>query len=221
MTYTRILTLTLAAGGLAVISACTDPGAVGGSDPYGKTKTGAAIGGLTGAAAGAVIADKSLKGAVIGGVAGAAAGGLIGNILDRQAADLRRDMNNSDVTITNTGDRLVVNMPQSILFATDSAALSPSIQDELYAVARNLNQYPDSTVRVVGHTDNTGSADYNQSLSQRRAISVENVLEQGGVSPGRIQAVGAGEDQPVASNLTEDGKAQNRRVEIVIIPTAA
>lgn len=221
MTYTRIPTLTLAAGGLALIAACTDPGAVGGADPYGKTKTGAAIGGLTGAAAGAVIADKSLKGAVIGGVAGAAAGGLIGNILDRQAADLQRDMNNSDVTITNTGDRLVVNMPQSILFATDSASLSPSIQDELYAVARNLNQYPDSTVRVVGHTDNTGSADYNQSLSQRRALSVENVLEQGGVSPGRIQAIGAGEDQPVASNLTEDGKARNRRVEIVIIPTAA
>ncbi len=218
MKITKHLSTAIFGAGLALTGACTDPAVVGTQD-YSKTKTGAAIGGVTGAAAGAIIADKSLKGAAIGGAAGAVAGGIIGNILDRQAADLRRDLNNENVTINNTGEQLIVTMPQDILFASDSATLSNSIQDELNTVAQNLNQYPDSTIRVVGHTDNTGTAEYNQQLSERRANSVERVLENDGVAPGRVQAIGAGEDQPVASNLTEQGKAQNRRVEIIIIPT--
>jgi outer membrane protein OmpA-like peptidoglycan-associated protein len=109
-------------------------------------------------------------------------------------------------------------MPQDILFAVDSASVSGSLQDDLGAVANSLRRYPDSTVEVVGHTDNTGSAAYNQDLSQRRASAVASILASYGVSSGRIRAYGRGEDQPIASNLTVDGRAQNRRVDIFIRP---
>ena len=102
----------------------------------------------------------------------------------------------------------------------DSAALRPDLTNDLYAVAANLQKYPASTIQVVGHTDNTGTAGYNQDLSQRRAGSVAGVLISAGVPGSRIVAVGRGEDQPVASNLTPQGRAQNRRVEIVIRPNA-
>ncbi len=227
MKYSRILPLAISGTALALATACTNPGAVG-SDPYGsgtdsyqKTKTGAIIGGLVGAGTGIVVAENNTKGAIVGGVLGAAAGAGIGNILDRQEADLRRDLNNQDVQINNTGDRLIVTMPHDILFASDSSTLQPGLQTDLMTVAGNLNQYPDSKVQVIGHTDNTGGAEHNQQLSENRAFSVQNVLVQGGVVPTRIQTYGRGENQPVASNLTEDGKAQNRRVEIVILPNAA
>ena len=120
--------------------------------------------------------------------------------------------------IVNNGDELVVIMPEGILFATDSAAVQPSIQNDLYTVADNLNRYPNTRVEIVGHTDNTGSAAHNRDLSQRRADAVAAILRNGGVSGTRIAAYGRGEDQPVASNLTAEGRAQNRRVEIHIIP---
>jgi len=181
------------------------------------------IGAATGVVAGLISGDtaeerrqNALKGAAIGAAGGAA----IGNVLDRQAADLRQSLGNDRVTITNTGDRLIVTLPQDILFATDSAALRPDLQSDLVAVANNLQNYPDSTVQVIGHTDNTGDAAYNQNLSVQRAGSVTNVLAGAGVAASRLQPIGRGEDQPIASNLTEEGKAQNRRVEIVILPTA-
>ena len=146
-------------------------------------------------------------------------GGSIGEVLDRQAAELDQAIQNDRVRIVNTGDRLIVTLPEGILFATDSAAVQPSIQSDLYAVASNVNRYPNSIVQVIGHTDNTGSAAYNQDLSERRAGAVASILQAGGVSGGRISAIGRGEDQPVASNLTPEGRQQNRRVEIVIIPT--
>ena len=118
------------------------------------------------------------------------------------------------------GDRLIVTMPQDILFAVDSATVNSSLRGDLLTVANSLREYPRSRVQVVGHTDNTGSAAYNQGLSERRANSVADVLTSGGVSYDRIQAFGRGEDQPVASNLTTEGRAQNRRVEIVILPTS-
>ncbi|MFD2856873.1 OmpA family protein [Seohaeicola zhoushanensis] len=126
-------------------------------------------------------------------------------------------MNNG--TITNTGDRLIVTLPQDILFATDSYAVRSDLQRDLGALASNLRAYPNSTVQVVGHTDNTGDAAYNQDLSERRASSVGSVLINSGVAAGRIQIVGRGEDAPIASNLTPEGRARNRRVEVVIIPT--
>ena len=219
MIQTRKPTLFAAGASLLLATACTDPSTVGGN-PYQKTQQGALLGGLAGAGLGAVIADKPVKGAIIGGLAGAAVGGAIGYSLDQQAAELQRDIGNDNVRITNTGDRLIVTMPDDILFATDSATVNPSLRRDLLTVARSLQDYPNSTVQVIGHTDNTGEAYYNQDLSERRANSVADVLMSGGVAFRRIDTYGRGENQPVASNLTEQGRAQNRRVEIVILPNA-
>lgn len=179
--------------------------------------TGAAVGAIGGAILGQAIGgdrDKTAIGAVIGAGIGAA----IGNELEKQEAALRNDIGSSGARIINTGDRLIVSLPEGITFDVDSATLRPSIQDELFAVARNLQQYPNNTVQVVGHTDSSGSAAYNQDLSERRASAVAGTLIAGGVPRGRIVAFGVGESQPIASNATAAGRQQNRRVEIVITP---
>ncbi|QIE46508.1 OmpA family protein [Pseudohalocynthiibacter aestuariivivens] len=214
--------LFLAASSLALVSACSEPDHLQGSgtDPNRQAKNGALIGGVLGALTGAVASDKKGKGAVIGGAIGALGGAAIGNALDKQEAELRRDLENDRVKITNTGDRLIVTLPQDILFAVDSSAVNSSLRGDLLTVANSLQSYPDSTVQVVGHTDNTGEAGYNQSLSERRANAVADVLMDGGVGFSRIQTFGRGEDQPIGSNLTPEGRAQNRRVEIVILPTS-
>ena len=191
-------------------------------DPNQRTKQGAIIGGLVGAATGVIVGDDAeerRRGAVIGGVIGAGGGAIIGNQLDKQAAELRQQVGN-DVQIVNTGNELIVTMPQDILFAVDSDTLSSDLQSDLRALATNLNNYPNSTVDIIGHTDNTGDAGYNQDLSQRRAQSVRNILINSGVDGFRLRAIGRGEDQPVASNLDAAGRTQNRRVEIVIRPNA-
>ena len=203
------------------LAAC-EPGPIGGNpnDPNANTRNGALIGAGTGAVIGALSKGDGnrAQGALAGAVAGGALGAGYGYSLDKQEADLRRQLD-SDVIITNTGDRLIVTLPQDILFATDSASLRPDLTGDLVAVARSLNEYPATTVQVVGHTDNTGAAAYNQQLSARRANTVASVLIQNGVSAGRVQSFGRGEDQPRASNLTPEGRAQNRRGEIVILPT--
>lgn len=186
-----------------------------------KSQTGALIGGVLGGLVGASSSDNKLvKGAVGAGI-GAAAGGFIGHQLDKQAQDLRRDIPNEQIAIENTGSELKVTLPQALLFASDSALLSPALENDLRALAGNLNSYPDSTIRIVGHTDDTGSDTHNFDLSERRAQAVSWVLEGSGVASSRLIPIGMGETQPVAANLTEEGKAQNRRVEIVIRPNAA
>ena len=214
---TRAPMLLLSGASLMLATACTDPAAMGGQDSQ-KTRQGALIGGLLGAGAGAIASDDRAKGALIGGVLGAGAGAVVGNALDRQEAELRQQLD-SDVGITNTGDRLIVTMPQDILFAVDSFDIRPALRQDLFSVADSLQRYPDTRVQVIGHTDSDGAASYNQSLSERRASAVANVLLSGGVRSSRINAFGRGETQPVASNLTPAGKAQNRRVEIIIVPT--
>ena len=212
---------TLGAMGVAVLtlSAC-DPSTFDTSN-VNKAQTGAIIGGVLGGVIGASSDDnKILKGAVGAGI-GAAAGGVIGHQLDKQAQDLRRDIPNEDIAIENTGSELRVTLPQGLLFASDSATLDPALEQDLAALAGNLNSYPDSRVRIVGHTDDSGSDSHNYDLSERRAYAVSWVLEGAGVASGRLQPQGMGEAQPVASNLTEEGKAQNRRVEIIIQPNAA
>ncbi|CUH85206.1 OmpA family protein [Thalassovita mediterranea] len=211
------LALFTAGASLLTMTACMDTRYLGEDDPNKRTREGAIIGGLVGAVSGAIIADDNKKGAILGGIAGATAGGLIGQRLDAQEAELRQSLDNR-VSITNTGDRLIVTMPQDILFAVDSTFVSGALRDDLAAVATSLNRYPESTVQVLGHTDNTGSAEYNLDLSQRRANSVAAILVDSGVSDYRIRPIGRGEDQPVASNLTPEGRAQNRRVDIVILP---
>ena len=110
-------------------------------------------------------------------------------------------------------------MPQDILFAVDSAAINSSLRSDLGVLAGSLQRYPGSTVQVVGHTDNTGAAAYNQDLSEHRAGSVASALINSGVDSRRIRAIGRGENNPIASNLTVEGRAQNRRVDITIRPT--
>lgn len=212
--------LILAAAGTLGLAACTDP-AYGPGGPNERTRTGAITGAIVGGIAGAATGedgDERVRQAAIGAAVGAGVGAGVGAVLDRQAAELRRDLDDSRIEVVNTGRELVVRMPQDILFAVDSTAVSPALQDDLFALAANLNRYPNSTVQVIGHTDNTGSAAYNQDLSERRAQSVAAILRSGGVSGGRLAAIGRGEDQPIASNLSAEGRAQNRRVDIVIRP---
>ncbi|MGR3454889.1 OmpA family protein [Pseudooceanicola sp.] len=211
MTFT--ISSKFAALGLAALTlaACENP-----DDGYRNTRQNAGVGALVGAATGAIIGGDA-KGAAIGGIIGGSAGALYGGYLDKQEAELRGSLNNAQ--IVNTGDSLVVTMPQDILFATDSATLNPGQTTDLYTVANSLNKYPASRVQVIGHTDNTGAAAYNQQLSERRAQSVAYTLVSGGVSQARITSIGRGEDQPRATNQTAEGRQQNRRVEIVIIPT--
>jgi len=177
---------------------------------------------LLGAAAGAIIGgltqDDGKKGAFRGAIVGAGLGGLTGAALDQQERDLRARLG-TEAKIVNTGERLIVTMPQDILFASDSASLRPDLTSDIRSVASSLNTYGDSTVQVVGHTDNTGDAGYNQSLSLRRAQAVTAVLASEGVNSFRMQAVGRGEDMPLATNLTPEGRQLNRRVEIVITPS--
>ena len=140
--------------------------------------------------------------------------------MDRQAQELRSDLSNDQIKIENTGSELIVTMPEGILFDIDSAAIRASLQRDVRALAGNLQDYPDSTVDVIGHTDNTGSASYNQDLSARRAGAVAGVLLEAGVANFRVRSYGRGENEPVATNLTPEGRQQNRRVEIVIRPSA-
>lgn len=208
--------LFLAAASALALTACVDPNAYP-NDPNARSKNGAILGGLIGAATGIAVSGDGdeLKGAIVGGALGAGTGALIGADLDRQAAELRGSLS-SNISVTNYGDYLVVNMPQDLLFATDSASVRPDLTTDLRTVAASLLRYPNSRIEVIGHTDNTGTAAYNQDLSQRRAVAVSSVLRDNGVPSGRLAAYGRGEDQPIASNLTPEGRAQNRRVEIII-----
>ena len=205
------------------LGACSGPERFEGQNSYEKTQRGAVIGGIIGAVGGMMTGtdaedtrNRALKGAILGSSAGA----IIGNQLDMQEAELRNAMGNESVLIKNTGDRLIVTLPQDILFGVDSTTLYPELISDLRALSANLRSYPDTKVQVIGHSDNTGAASYNQSLSVGRAESVANALIENGVAGYRIIATGRGEDQPIASNLTAKGRAQNRRVDIVILPKA-
>lgn len=176
---------------------------------------GALFGGLLGAA---VDDDDRGRGAIVGALGGALAGGSIGAYLDRQEADLRAAMGSDDVIITNTGEELRVVMPEGILFAVDSASIPANLQSDIRALARNVLVYDQTTIDVVGHTDDTGSENYNMDLSSRRAAAVAGILLEEGVQPARVRSFGRGEFDPVASNATADGRRQNRRVEVIIRP---
>ena len=205
--------------GLVTLAGCTDPARLTDStNPNQKRDQGILFGAGMGALVGNLVGGDTkatLAGAVVGGVAG----GVIGNNLDKQAAELRQSLASQQIGVTNTGDSLVVTLPQDVTFDTDSFAVRPSLMGDLNAVAANLKAYPASTVKVIGHTDNEGDAAYNQTLSERRAGAVAGVLIGDGVEPSRIVPLGQGETMPIASNLTPEGRAQNRRVEIVIVPT--
>ncbi len=202
--------LALSAATLALAACAPDP-----ENTQNRTLAGALTGAAVGGVAGAMAGDR--RTAAAGAIAGGAAGALIGQQLDRQAAELRRELGDN-INVQNTGQELILTLPQDLLFAVDSATLRPDLQQDLRAIAVNLVNYPRSDVIVVGHTDNTGSAAYNQTLSERRAQSVAQVLRGQGVAANRIQTIGRGLTQPVASNATAQGRQQNRRVEIFVRP---
>ena len=219
MSVLRMTVLTGVVGAMA-LTGCTDINTAT-NDPNQRLKEGAAIGAITGALIGSRRGDspkESKQGVVMGAALGALAGGAIGNSLDKQARDLRASISNSNVQVINTGNELVVRMPQDILFPFDSADVATGLRGDLRALANNLQNYPSSTATVIGHTDNVGDASYNLDLSRRRAASVANILIGNGVAAGRIRTIGRGESEPIATNLSAAGRAQNRRVDIIIQP---
>lgn len=213
--------LGIAFAGVLLITACTPVEQYNPNDPNQRTREGALIGAGIGAALGLATGDdaKERRNRAIGGaILGAAGGAVVGNNLDKQAAELASSFSNGQIGVINTGNELIVRMPQDILFATDSASVNAGLQSDLRVLAGSLNRYPDTTVQIIGHTDNTGTAAYNQNLSERRARSVSSILQSAGVSGARLRSFGRGESQPIASNLTPEGRAQNRRVDIIITP---
>jgi outer membrane protein OmpA-like peptidoglycan-associated protein len=192
-------------------------------DPYtGETKTsdatkGALIGTAAGAVAG-VLVGGSRKQVLVGAGIGALVGGLVGNYMDRQEAALRAKLEGTGVSVTRYEDTIVLNMPGSVTFATNSADVTANFYPVLDSVAVVVNKYEKTYVDVIGHTDSTGRAEYNQGLSERRASSVAAYLESREVIPARIVVTGLGQTVPVASNDTPEGRALNRRVEIVLSP---
>ena len=179
---------------------------------------GAAAGAAAGAILGEVIGGKPGKGAAIGAAVGAAAGIGIGVYQDRQQAKLRERLANSGVSVTREGDNIHLNMPGDVTFDTARSDISGQFYETLNSVAIVLNEYDKTTITVSGHADSRGADDYNLRLSQDRALSVSNYLASQGVAPQRLSAIGYGETRPIADNATAQGRALNRRVEIVIDP---
>ena len=200
---------------LALVSGCTTVNPYTGQTQTSKATWGTAIGAATGALIGST---QSSTGALVGGLAGAAIGGGTGYYLDVQAAELRAELVSTGVQVVKSDDNIRLIMPGNITFKTDSDDISSSFYPVLNSVARVLNKYSNSTILVSGHTDNTGSAEYNLKLSQDRAQSVAAYLQGQGVSNTRFEVIGMGYSNPIASNATTQGRAQNRRVEIKIIP---
>jgi len=182
-----------------------------------KTRQGTAIGAAGGAAVGLIVGG-GWKGALIGAGVGALAGGMAGSYMDKQEAKLRQQMAGTGVEVVRMGDNLTLSMPGNVTFAFDSAKLNPQFDPVLDKLAQTLGEYNKTVIQIAGHTDSTGSHEYNMKLSLQRADSVKAYLESRGVPAARLVTIGAGPDYPIASNDTEEGRAQNRRVEITIVP---
>ena len=187
---------------------------------------GATYGTAGGAAAGALLGQAiggNTKATLLGAAAGALIGGLtgtgVGYMMDKQEQDMRNALAQSEaIAVQREGNVLALTFRSDFTFAVNSSTIRPGLNNELARVAQVLNAYPQTTLTVAGHTDSTGSEEYNQTLSQKRAESVKNALVQRGVAAYRINAVGYGESQPVGDNETEFGRQQNRRVEVRINP---
>jgi outer membrane protein OmpA-like peptidoglycan-associated protein len=198
--------------------ACTTTDAYTGQQKTSNTAKGAVIGAVAGAITGAIVNDDEEEGALVGAVAGAAIGGGIGNYMDRQEAELRRELEGAGVRVVRNGNNIDLVMPSNITFDTNQASLKSEFYRTLNGVSTILAKYNQTDIVVEGHTDSSGSDQYNLDLSVARAETVGNYLAGQGVSAQRIRALGFGEREPIADNTTESGKAQNRRVEIQIVP---
>jgi outer membrane protein OmpA-like peptidoglycan-associated protein len=207
----KMLRLPLAALTLALLLGA------GACSSWSNQARGAVIGGGAGAAVGAAVGSQvgeTAKGAIIGAAVGGAAGAIIGHQMDQQAKELDEDLEGA--TVTRVGEGIVVTFDTGILFDFDSSQLRPTARSNLQQLADNLARHERTDVLILGHTDSTGSEDYNQRLSERRASSAANYVISLGVAGERVSTRGMGETDPVASNDTADGRQQNRRVEVVI-----
>jgi outer membrane protein OmpA-like peptidoglycan-associated protein len=210
-----------ALGLVMTLSACTV------LDPYtreeepAKAQRQAVIGAAVGGAVGLITGDDAVerkKRALIGAGLGALAGAGVGTYMDRQEAKLRAELERTGVSVTRDGDNITLNMPGNITFATNSADLNAGFFDVLNSVGLVVNEFDQTVIEVAGHTDSTGSDEYNQQLSQRRASAVATYLGTRSVRTDRIIPVGSGEARPVASNDTDVGRQANRRVELTLVP---
>ena len=217
MRKSRLLVSSVAIISLVSVSACvTDPNT--GEQKVSRTALGGGAGALGGLLIGSLIGGSTARilGAGIGGVAGAA----LGYQKDKQIRELREYTAGTgvDVTEADDGQSILVNLPEGVTFDVGSYTLKPQFRTTLDKVADSLKQYPNSLVDVYGHTDSTGSSDYNQTLSENRATTVAGYLQTQGITSSRLRSQGFGETMPVADNSSEDGRARNRRVEIKIVP---
>ena len=183
-----------------------------------RTQKGAVIGVAGGGAIGAVIGKASgntAMGAIIGATVGGVTGAVIGRKMDKQAEEMQEVLKD-DAVVKREGEGIVINFKEKVLFGFNSADLGANAQTNLNKLVDVLNRYPDTNIQVIGHTDSIGTASYNQTLSERRAGSVSTFLQNRGIGTNRLSAKGMGQTDPVSSNSTDDGRAQNRRVEFVI-----
>jgi len=217
MNKSRWMTSAFIAGALMATSACvTDPNT--GEKKISRTAIGGVGGAVVGGLLGGLIGGKT--GRIVGAGLGGVAGGVVGYKMDQQIKTLREQTSGSgvDVSETDGGKAILVNLPDGVTFDVGSATLQPAFRATLDKVAQSLIDYPQSLIDVYGHTDSTGSAEFNQRLSEQRANTVMNYLISRGVPAARLRSQGFGETMPVASNDTTDGRARNRRVEIKIVP---
>ncbi|WP_439272238.1 OmpA family protein [Pseudochrobactrum sp. HB0163] len=213
--------IAIAATAASFLAGCTTTDPYTGEQKISNTASGAGIGAAVGALGGLMVGGSSTaqrNAVLIGAGLGALGGGAIGNYMDRQESELRAQLQGTGVSVTRQGDRIILNMPSSITFNTDQDTVMPQFYPTLNSVAVVLRKFDKTLVDIKGHTDSTGSASYNQQLSQRRALSVGNYLSGQGIDGRRFAIMGFGSSQPVASNATPAGRAQNRRVEIEISP---
>ncbi|MDX1304229.1 OmpA family protein [Photobacterium sp.] len=205
-----------------VATGCTTVNPYTREDQTAKSTSGALIGAVAGAAIGVASSSKSDrgKGALIGAASGAALGGGIGYYMDVQETKLRQQLESTGISVTRDGDNIVLNMPNEITFGVDKSDLSSRAMNALHNVALVAKEYDKTMLNVYGFTDSTGSESYNLRLSQVRAGEVSNYLILNGVTANRVASKGMGEARPIASNNTTQGRAENRRVEIVLSPTA-
>jgi outer membrane protein OmpA-like peptidoglycan-associated protein len=191
-----------------------------------STQKGGAYGAAGGAVAGALLGqaigrdtEATLWGSAIGAALGGATGAGVGRMMDNQERDMRDALATSEAAaVRREGDLLAITLKGDVTFDTDSTTVKPGLHAELDRIANVMVRYPDTLIRVEGHTDSIGSDSYNQDLSERRAANVRNLLVQRGVDFNRLQVIGYGESAPVATNETEAGRQMNRRVEIKVAP---
>jgi outer membrane protein OmpA-like peptidoglycan-associated protein len=214
----RFLKVAVVAAAVFAVAGCETVNPYTQETQTSKAAKGAGIGAAAGAVVGLLTKGDKLQNALIGAGVGALAGGGVGYYMDVQEKKLRDRMAGTGVTVTRMGDNITLNMPSNITFALNSADLNAQFFNALDGVSMVLKEYDKTVVEVAGHTDSSGSDQYNQSLSERRAQAVAGYLSSHGVKTQRLITIGAGEGHPVASNDTEQGRSANRRVELTIVP---